>query len=155
MITVAKALANGLPIGAMVAHGAAADAFQPGDHATTFGGNPVTCAAANAVIDAITDGELLAEAADRSSQLQDGLARLAATHDVVTGHRGRGLLLGLELGAPVAADVQAACEDRFLIVNAVGSDLVRLAPPLTVRPDEVDLALAALDDALTAVTDHA
>ena len=155
VITVAKALANGLPIGAMVAHGEAAHAFQPGDHATTFGGNPVTCAAANAVIDTITDGDLLAEAAARSSQLQDGLDRLVASHDVVTGHRGRGLLLGLELGAPIATDVEAACEDRFLIVNAVGNDVVRLAPPLTVRPDEVDLALAALDDALAAVTDHA
>ena len=152
-VTVAKALANGLPIGAMIAHGAAAGAFRPGDHATTFGGNPVTCAAANAVIDTIESDGLLAAAADRSAQLRAGVEALATTHPCVPGVRGRGLLLGVELDAPVARAVEAACEDRFLIVNAVGTDVVRLAPPLTVRADEVDLALAALGDALVAVAD--
>ena len=151
VVTVAKALANGLPIGAMIAHGSAAATFQPGDHATTFGGNPVTCAAANAVIDAIEADDVLANAAERSAQLRAGIEQLAAAHPVVSGLRGRGLLLGIELGAPVAKAVESACEQRFLVVNAVGADVVRLAPPLTVRPDEVDLALAALDDALAAV----
>lgn len=153
VLTVAKALANGMPIGAMVAHGAAASAFQPGDHATTFGGNPVTCAAANAVLDTIESEGILAHAADAAARLRSGLAALADTHPYAAGVRGRGLLLGLELDAPVAKAVEAACEERFLIVNAVGEDVVRLAPPLTVRPDEVDLALAALGEALTAVAD--
>jgi acetylornithine/N-succinyldiaminopimelate aminotransferase len=153
VITVAKALANGLPIGACIAHGDAAKALEPGDHATTFGGNPVTCAAANAVIDAIEAEDILDHARDRSTQLQDGIAALAGTHPYVTGVRGRGLLLGIELDAPVARAVEAACEDRFLIVNAVGDDVVRLAPPLNVTAAEVDLALAALGEALTHVHD--
>jgi acetylornithine/N-succinyldiaminopimelate aminotransferase len=155
VITVAKALANGLPIGACIAHGDAAKALEPGDHATTFGGNPVTCAAANAVIDAIEAEGILDHARDRSTQLQDGIAALADTHPYVTGVRGRGLLLGIELDAPVARAVEAACEDRFLIVNAVGDDVVRMAPPLNVTAAEVDLALSALGDALTHVHDTA
>jgi acetylornithine/N-succinyldiaminopimelate aminotransferase len=155
VITVAKALANGLPIGACIAHGDAAKALEPGDHATTFGGNPVTCAAANAVIDAIEAEDILDHARDRSTQLQDGIAALAGTHPYVTGVRGRGLLLGIELDAPVARAVEAACEDRFLIVNAVGDDVVRMAPPLNVTAAEVDLALAALGEALTHVHDTA
>lgn len=150
VVTVAKALANGLPIGAAVAHGDAAGAFGPGDHATTFGGNPVTCAAANAVIDTIESDGVLDNVRRRSQQLRDGIADMVGSYPLVTGVRGRGLLLGVELDQPVAAAVQAACEDRFLIVNAVGSDVVRLAPPLTVTDDEVDLALAVLADALTA-----
>lgn len=153
VVTVAKALGNGMPIGAAVAHGTAARAFGPGDHATTFGGNPVTCAAANAVIDTIEEEGVLAAAAERSAQLRAGVERLAGTRPYVTGVRGRGLLLGVELDAPVAGAVEAACQDRYLIVNAVGPDVVRLAPPLTVLPDEVDLALAALGEALAVVAD--
>lgn len=151
VVTVAKALANGLPIGAAVAHGAAATAFDAGDHATTFGGNPVVCAAANAVIDTIESDGVLENARRRSHQLREGVAEMVGSYPLVTGVRGRGLLLGVELDQPVAKAVQTACEDRFLIVNAVGSDVVRLAPPLTVTDEEVDLALAVLADALTAI----
>ena len=151
VITVAQALVNGMPIGAAIAYGAADRASQPGDHATTFGGNPVTCAAANAVVDTIEAEDLLTRADARATQLFDGLTALAVDHPYAAGVRGRGLLLGLELDAPVAKQVEQACEDRFLVVNAVGADVVRLAPPLTVRPDEVELALAALGEALHAV----
>jgi acetylornithine/N-succinyldiaminopimelate aminotransferase len=151
VVTVAKALANGLPLGACIAHGPAAEVFAPGDHATTFGGNPVTCAAANAVLDTIEAEGLLASAAVRARRLRQGLERLAAGSLLAAGVRGRGLLLGLELTAPVAPDVTAACAARYLVVNAVGPDVVRLAPPLTVSRQEVDLALAALEEALTQV----
>lgn len=151
VVTVAKALANGLPIGAAVARGSAAGAFEPGDHATTFGGNPVTCAAANAVIDTIEADGVLDNARARSHQLCEGIAGMVGSVPFVTGVRGRGLLLGIELDRPVAAALQQACEDRFLIVNAVGPDVLRLAPPLTVTNDEIDLALAVLADALAAV----
>jgi acetylornithine/N-succinyldiaminopimelate aminotransferase len=151
VVTVAKALANGLPIGACVAHGEAATTFEPGDHATTFGGNPVTCAAALAVLDTIEQEGLLTVAAARSSRLVAGLERLAATSPLVSGVRGKGLLLGLELTAPLAVEVTAACRDRFLLVNAVAPDVVRLAPPLTVSREEVDLALAALGEAVATV----
>jgi acetylornithine/N-succinyldiaminopimelate aminotransferase len=151
VVTVAKALANGLPLGACIARGRAAGVFAPGDHATTFGGNPVTCAAANAVIDTIESERLLVTAAARSRRLVAGLESLIDGHGLATGVRGRGLLLGLELGAEVAAQVQAACRRRYLIVNAVAPDVVRLAPPLTVERSEIDLALAALSEALAEV----
>ncbi|MFU8839090.1 MAG: acetylornithine transaminase [Nitriliruptoraceae bacterium] len=155
VVTVAKALANGLPIGACIAHGAAAEVFGPGDHATTFGGNPVTCAAANAVIDTIEVGGLLGQAATRSRRLVAGLDAMVGTVPHAAGVRGRGLLLGLEFDAPVAAEVEAACRDRHLLVNAVAPDVLRLAPPLTISREEVDLALATIADALRAVTaDH-
>ena len=151
VITVAKALANGLPIGACIAHGAAAEVFEPGDHATTFGGNPVACAAANAVIDTIESQGLLDTAGVRGRRLRDGLLDMVGRVPHATGVRGRGLLLGLELDAPVAAAVEAACRERMLLTNAVAPDLLRLAPPLTVSREEVDLALAGLEEALTAV----
>jgi acetylornithine/N-succinyldiaminopimelate aminotransferase len=148
VITVAKALANGLPLGACIAHGEAGTVFEPGDHATTFGGNPVTCAAANAVLDTIESEGLLATAQARARRLREGLDRLVATAPLASGVRGRGLLLGLELDTPVAAVVEAVCRERFLIVNAVAADVVRLAPPLTVTRQEIDLALAGLEEAL-------
>jgi acetylornithine/N-succinyldiaminopimelate aminotransferase len=151
VLTVAKALANGLPIGACIARGAAGAVFEPGDHATTFGGNPVTSAAANAVIDTIEGENLLTTAAARSRRLVEGLHRLVTEHEVAVGVRGRGLLLGLELARPVAAEVQAACRQRRLIVNAVAPDVVRLAPPLVVERAEVDLALSGLGEALADV----
>ena len=151
VVTLAKALANGLPLGACVARGRAAEVFEPGDHATTFGGNPVTCAAASAVIDTIEADGLLASAAARSRRLVEGLERLVAETDLAVGVRGRGLLLGLELARPRAAEVEAACRDRRLIVNVVAPDVVRLAPPLVVERAEVDLALAGLTEAIAEV----
>jgi acetylornithine/N-succinyldiaminopimelate aminotransferase len=155
VITVAKALANGMPIGACIAHGEAADVFEPGDHATTFGGNPVTCAAANAVIETIERERLLTTARARGERLRDGLERMVGFVPFAIGVRGRGLLLGLELDAPVAAQVEAACREKFLLVNAIGADLLRLAPPLTVSRQEVDLALSAVEEALRTVAEAA
>jgi acetylornithine/N-succinyldiaminopimelate aminotransferase len=148
VVTVAKALGNGFPIGACIARGAAADVLGPGDHATTFGGNPVACAAANAVLATIAAEGLLTTAAARGTRLRDGLQRLVGQASHAAGVRGRGLLLGLTLDAPVAAAVTAACRERFLLVNAVAADVVRLAPPLTVSRQEIDQALTALRGAL-------
>ena len=153
VITLAKALANGLPIGACVAHGHAATVLGPGDHATTFGGNPVTAAAALAVLDTIEGEGLLQQAASRAKRLRAGLEALVGAAPYATGVRGRGLLLGLELDAPVAGQVEAACRDRFLLVNAVGGDVLRLAPPLIITREEVDLALEGIAEALQAVAD--
>ena len=102
VVCLAKALANGLPIGAIVAHGAAAKAFQPGDHASTFGGGPVVCAAANAVIDTIED-EGLVDARTRGGRPAAGGPARASPSPLATGARGRGLLQALELSQPVAA----------------------------------------------------
>ncbi len=149
VVCLAKALANGLPIGAIVAHGAAAKAFQPGDHASTFGGGPVVCAAANAVIDTIEDEGLVDRAREAGDRLQEGLRALASP--LATGVRGRGLLQALELSEPVAAQVTAAALAEGLVVNAVAPDAVRLAPPLIVSDAEIGEALDRLAAALDRV----
>jgi acetylornithine aminotransferase len=151
VVCLAKALANGLPVGAIVAHGEAAKVFEPGDHATTFGGGPVVCAAALAVLDVIERDGLVARAAAAGARLADAVADLAARHALVTGSRGRGLLQAVTLAAPQASAVTSAALDAGLIVNAVAPDAVRIAPPLIISDDELDELVARLDRALSAV----
>jgi acetylornithine/N-succinyldiaminopimelate aminotransferase len=151
VVTLAKALANGLPIGACVARGEAATVFRPGDHATTFGGNPVTCAAAVAVLDTIEREGLVDRARELSAAFVAAVEAIAERQPLVTGIRGRGLLLGIELAAAVAPAVAAACQERFLLVNAVGPTTIRIAPPLVLTDDEAATALAAIEDAVAAV----
>ena len=151
VVTLAKALANGLPIGACVARGHAAAVFAPGDHASTFGGNPVSCAAALAVLDTIASDGLIDAARARGAQLSAGLGKLVGAAPYAASVRGRGLLLALGLDAPVAAELEAACRERSLLANAVTPDALRFAPPLTVTAGEVDEALATVGEALTAV----
>ena len=131
LVTLAKGLANGLPIGALLVADDAVGAFAPGDHGSTFGGNPVSAAAACAVVEAIDD-ELLANVQERGAELAAALAGIPG----VEGVRGRGLLVGVETTTP-AADVVAASRDQGLLVLSAGENVVRLAPPLTVAPDEV------------------
>jgi predicted acetylornithine/succinylornithine family transaminase len=145
--TVAKALANGLPIGACLAREEVAASFRPGDHATTFGGGPVVCAAAMAVLDEIEDRHLLANCLSRSSQFVEELSVLPRVSAV----RGRGLLLGVVLTAPIAGDVARLALDQGLVVNAVRDDVIRLAPPLTIDSPEVTEAVRRLALALAAV----
>jgi predicted acetylornithine/succinylornithine family transaminase len=141
-VTLAKGLANGLPIGCLLVADEAAGAFDPGDHGSTFGGNPVASAAAVAVCDTL-DEELLAEVRDTGLLLAEGLASLPGVTEV----RGVGLLVGAELDRP-AAEVVAACRDRGLIVGSAGADVLRLTPPLTIGAAEVDEALETLDEVL-------
>jgi acetylornithine/N-succinyldiaminopimelate aminotransferase len=138
--TVAKALANGLPIGACMARDDVAKAFQPGDHATTFGGGPVVCAAANAVFAEMDDRNVLANVAARGEQLRHGLGGL----DGVSGVRGRGLLLAAVLDGERAGEVATSALANGLVVNAVRPNAVRFAPPLTISEEEVAEAIARL-----------
>lgn len=142
--TTAKALANGLPIGACMATEEVAAAFRKGDHATTFGGGPAVCAAAHATLDEIENRRLLENTQARSSQLTAGLSSM----DGVASVRGRGLLLAAVLTEPRAGDVAAAALDAGLVVNAVRPDAVRFAPPLTVSAEEVDEALTRFAGAM-------
>jgi predicted acetylornithine/succinylornithine family transaminase len=146
--TIAKALANGLPIGACLATDRVANAFRPGDHATTFGGGPVVCAAALAVLDEIEDRNLLVNCIERSGQLRAGLESLPGVVEV----RGRGLLMAAVLDSERAGPVVEAARDMGLIVNAVRPEAVRFAPPLTISSEEIEVALdrfaAALLEAL-------
>jgi acetylornithine/N-succinyldiaminopimelate aminotransferase len=143
LVTLAKGLANGLPIGALLVADRAAGAFAPGDHGSTFGGNPVSAAAACAVVEAIDD-ELLANVVERGAELAAGLAQLPGVESV----RGRGLLLGAVTAAP-PADVVAAARGEGLLVLTAGDNAVRLAPPLTVSAVDVAAALDVLARVVT------
>jgi acetylornithine/N-succinyldiaminopimelate aminotransferase len=151
VVCLAKALANGLPIGAVVARGAATSAFSAGDHASTFGGGPVVCAAALAVLDTVGREGLVARARDAGERLAAALWSLVDGHDLATGVRGRGLLQALTLRDPVAPRVTAEALGRGLVVNAVAPDAVRLAPPLVVDDDEIAEMARLLGAALAAV----
>jgi acetylornithine/N-succinyldiaminopimelate aminotransferase len=141
-LMLAKGLANGLPIGCLLVADGAPEGFAPGDHATTFGGNPVACAAANAVCDELTD-EFLATVTTNGGLLADGLGALPAVREV----RGAGLMLGAELDRP-SADVMAACAERGLLVGTAGPDVLRLTPPLIVTTAEIEHALGVLEEVL-------
>jgi acetylornithine/N-succinyldiaminopimelate aminotransferase len=142
LVTLAKGLANGLPIGALLVRNGAAEAIGPGDHASTFGGNPVAAAAACAVVEEIDD-RLLARVREQGAALRDGLVSFPGVLDV----RGRGLFLGATLDRPVAPVVDA-CRERGLLVLSAGPDVLRLTPPLVVSPGEVAEALETLAEVL-------
>ncbi|MEV0321311.1 acetylornithine transaminase [Streptomyces sp. NPDC050658] len=146
VVTLAKGLGGGLPLGATVAFGAAAELFKPGHHGTTFGGNPVACAAGLAVIDTIEAEGLLENTKRASEKLRDGIESLG--HPLVGHVRGAGLLLGIVLTEPLAPQAQQAAQDAGFLVNAPAPDVVRLMPPLNVRDDEVDAFLQALPGVL-------
>jgi predicted acetylornithine/succinylornithine family transaminase len=142
LVTLAKGLANGLPIGALLVSDSAARGFEPGEHASTFGGNPVSCAAACAVLDAI-DEELLANVRTMGERLASGLRELPGITEV----RGAGLLIGADVEGS-AADVAAAALEHRLLITTCGSGSIRLSPPLTVSVGLVDQALATLSEVL-------
>jgi acetylornithine aminotransferase len=142
VLTLAKGLGGGLPIGACVGLGAAGTALGKGDHGSTFGGNPVACAAALAVLDTIESAGLLAHAAAVGERLAAGLA--GTGHPMLRGVRGRGLWLAALLTAPVAGAVEAACRDAGFLVNAVQPDAIRLAPPLILSDTQAGAFVAAL-----------
>jgi acetylornithine/succinyldiaminopimelate/putrescine aminotransferase len=149
-VTLAKALANGLPIGAMLVREKFAVGLQPGDHGSTFGGSPVPCAAALAHLRVRDDTGLQERVRRTSIRLFDGLRNLAALYPNVYGEpRGLGLLAGLPVGEPIDAGtiVQRARERSHVLFNKAGGNTVRMAPPLIAGDAEIDRAICALEDA--------
>jgi acetylornithine aminotransferase len=142
-VTLAKSLANGLPIGAFLVADGAPEGLVPGDHGSTFGGNPVACAAACAVVETV-DEALLASVRELGDHLAAGLRSLPG----VVGVRGRGLLVGAELDRP-AGPVAADCLAAGLVVGTAGESVLRLTPPLTVTAVELDSGLGLLEEVLT------
>ena len=147
VVTAAKALAAGLPIGACIATGEAAETFQPGDHGTTFGGGPLVAAAALATLDLIDDERMLASVRDRGKRLQDGLERLR-TQGKLTAVRGRGLMLAGELPQARAADVVAAALGQRIVLNSTGPATLRFLPPFVITDADVDRVIEFLEQAL-------
>src|SRR4051812_47403023 len=146
LITVAKALGGGLPMGATLAFGAAADLMTAGAHGSTFGGNPIAAAAALAVLDTIRDEGLLERAKEIEHRVTAGIEALG--HPGISGVRGRGALLGVVLTAPVAAAAETQLRAAGFLTNAVAPDVVRLAPPLVVTDAQIDAFLTAVPGAL-------
>jgi predicted acetylornithine/succinylornithine family transaminase len=147
VVTMAKALGNGMPVGACWARSEVAAAFGPGDHGSTYGGQPLAMAAARATLAVMEAEDVPARAQRAGARLAAGLAALPGVHGV----RGEGLLLAAELDGEMAAQVSAGALERGLLVNAVRPDSVRLAPPLLVSDAEIDEALEILGASLTAV----
>jgi acetylornithine aminotransferase/acetylornithine/N-succinyldiaminopimelate aminotransferase len=146
----AKPLAGGLPLGAMLSTEEVASAMQPGLHGTTFGGGPLACAVAIAVIDTLQRENMLAHVQDVGGYFRAQLARLAAQHStLISGARGLGLMLALELrSADIAKSVAAAMFERRILINRTSETVLRFLPPYILGKSHVDLAIAALDEIL-------
>ena len=152
VFTSAKALGGGVPIGAMMAKGEAADVFGPGDHASTYGGNPLACAAGLAVAEYLSEHDVLSNVQARGKQLNDGLADITKKYPSVLGEvRGWGLLKGVQIkddaGCTAAELVGDAMEEGLLLV-AAGPSVVRFVPPLVIKEDEIDEALSRFEKAI-------
>ena len=153
IVTLAKGLGAGLPIGACLAVGPAADLMTPGMHGSTFGGNPVCAAAANAVLRVLDDEDLMGHAARHGKALAAGIEDLG--HPLVDYVRGRGLLRGIVLTAPHGKAVEIAAREAGFLVNAAAPDVVRLAPPLIVTEEQLRSFVAALPTILDLASEAA
>ncbi|MCZ7440035.1 acetylornithine transaminase [Micromonospora sp. WMMC241] len=151
VVTLAKGLGGGLPIAACVGFGRFGSVFAKGDHGSTFGANPVACAAALAVLEVIERDDLLANARTVGGVLRDGIAR--TDHPLLRGVRGRGLWLGIVLAGPYGTRVEEAARQAGFLINAVQPDVVRLSPPLVLTVEEARAFLDALPGILTTALD--
>ena len=149
VLTLAKGLGGGVPIGAMLAREDAAAALGPGSHGSTFGGNPLSCRAALAVLDVIEEEGLVANAREQGARLMLGLKALARTRPVIVDVRGAGLLVGAELAVD-AAEVITRCREAGLLLLSAGPKVLRFLPPLNVTAAEIDRALTVLGECLPA-----
>ncbi|MBI3179869.1 MAG: aminotransferase class III-fold pyridoxal phosphate-dependent enzyme, partial [Deltaproteobacteria bacterium] len=147
LMTLAKAVGGGLPLGALIVTEEVAQALKPGTHASTFGGNPVACAAGLTTLAVIERDRLVDNAAAMGERLVQGLRALSGRSAAVAAVRGRGLMVGIELDRP-AKPVLAQCRELGLLATAAGDTVVRLLPPLVVTPGEVDQAVEILASAL-------
>ncbi len=151
VMTVAKALGNGLPIGAFLACGTAAKVLEPGDHGTTYGGNPLVCAAADKVLELFEEKNLVAHVQEIGQYLWEELEALAGRLDCVAAHRGKGLMQGLELSMPVGPVVKTALLEEHLVLISAGSQVIRFVPPLVIEKEDVDEMIVRLERAVKSV----
>ena len=151
IITLAKGLGGGVPIGAFMAKDSAC-AFDPGDHGSTFGGNPLTCAAAHASTKYILDNNVSENAAKMGEYLGEGLRKIQANHEFITDVRGMGLLWAVEFDSDITPDVIAACNESGLLMNPMRPNTVRLMPVLTITEAEIDEALERLEEGIRNAT---
>jgi acetylornithine/N-succinyldiaminopimelate aminotransferase len=150
IMTLAKALGGGVAIGALVATDEVAQAFVPGDHASTFGGNPLATAAGVAAMSALLEEKLVQDCAFKGQYMRNKLGKLVEKYSFATEVRGLGLIIGMQLSVDGRGIVET-CRQRGLIINCVGVDILRFLPPLTVSEGEIDQALGILDEVLSEV----
>lgn len=149
VVTLAKPIANGLPMGAMLASDEAARAFTPGMHGTTFGGNPLACAVAIAVIDTIKKTNLLAHVREVGGYFRQQILELQRRYPLITDVRSLGLMVGVELeSADLAAQVAREMMDKRIILNRTSETVLRFLPPFILEPSHVDTTIGALDEIL-------
>jgi len=148
VVTVAKALANGLPVGGFLARGDAAEALQPGDHGSTFGGGPLICAAGRATIAQLVADGCGARSLTSGAYLKERLVELAGRTGAISDVRGAGLMVGATLVRPEAAEVAAKALDRGIVLNSIGTNILRFLPPLVCEKPEIDTLLSTLSDIL-------
>jgi acetylornithine/N-succinyldiaminopimelate aminotransferase len=153
IVTLAKGLGGGLPLGACIAYGETAALFGPGSHGSTFGGNPVCCAAALAVIDTIAGEDLLGRAKHLGQRIRTGIEALG--HPLVSHVRGSGLLLGVVLTSDVAKGAELALRQAGFLVNAIAPGVLRLAPPLILTDEQADAFVSAVPGALDSAQEGA
>lgn len=151
VMTVAKALGNGLPIGAFLACKGAAKVMEPGDHGTTYGGNPLVCAAADKVLELFEEKNLVTHVQEIGQYLWEELEALAGRLDCVAAHRGKGLMQGLELSMPVGPVVKTALLEEHLVLISAGSQVIRFVPPLVIEKEDVDEMIVRLERAVKSV----
>ena len=151
VMTVAKALGNGLPIGAFLACKGAAKVMEPGDHGTTYGGNPLVFAAADKVLALFEEKNLVAHVQEIGQYLWEELEALAGRLDCVAAHRGKGLMQGLELSMPVGPVVKTALLEEHLVLISAGSQVIRFVPPLVIEKEDVDEMIVRLERAVKSV----
>lgn len=148
VMTVAKALGNGVPIGAFLACGKAATAMVPGDHGTTYGGNPLVTAAAGAVLDIFEKRQITDHVKEVGAYLYEKLEELTKKYDIICGHRGRGLIQGLEFTVPAGPIVSKALLEEKLVLISAGSHIIRFVPPLIIQKLDVDEMAARMERVL-------
>ena len=152
IMSLAKGLGSGIPIGAFLAKERAA-VFAPGEHGSTFGGNPVTCATACATLDFIIENDIPANVRKVGQYLLEGLRNMQTRYPFIADVRGRGLLVAIEFDREIGREVMMACLEKGLLANLLKPNAIRFIPPLTIGNGEVDEALGILDRALSTVKD--
>ena len=148
VMTTAKALGNGTPVGAFLACGKAATAMVPGDHGTTYGGNPLVCAAANAVLDVFKEKNIVGHVKEVGAYLYEKLEELVVEYDCVIAHRGKGLIQGLEFNSAVGPVVTNALLEQHLVLISAGANIIRFVPPLVIEQADVDEMVVRLKAAI-------
>lgn len=149
IFTLAKALGGGFPIGALCAKDHVASAFEPGDHGSTFGGNPLACAAGLAVMEIMLGEKLVENSNNMGDYLIEKLTQLSKKHAKITEVRGKGLMIGMQFDCEMAPEVKNKCFDKGYLVGTVGKNILRVLPPLIITKEDIDSFVTTLDDIMT------